>query len=126
MIWKYVLLWFGLVIVAILNGLLRQKVTLRYTGELTAHQLSTLTFILLTGTYVWLFSLLWPLETAGQAWTIGAIWLLMTIVFEFIFGHFVMKHSWEKLFHDYNILKGRLWIIVLVWTVILPWIFFVI
>lgn len=124
MIWKYILLWFGLVILAILNGIFRQKVVLRHVSELTAHHISTVTFLLLMGIYIWIFALIWPLVSSGQALTIGGIWLLMTIIFEFVFGHYVMKHSWQKLLHDYNIFKGRLWIIILVWTLLAPWIFF--
>lgn len=42
----------------------------------------------------------------------------MTVVFEFGFGHYVMGHSWEMLLHDYNVLEGRLWVVVLaaVWA----------
>jgi hypothetical protein len=33
MIWRYVILWLGLVLLAILNGLMREKVFRRYLGE---------------------------------------------------------------------------------------------
>ncbi|HUX93413.1 MAG TPA: hypothetical protein VMV36_06355, partial [Ignavibacteriaceae bacterium] len=54
----------------------------------------------------------------------GVFWLTITIVFEFIFGHFIMGHPWEKLLHDYNFLDGRLWVIVLLWTTISPYLLF--
>jgi hypothetical protein len=31
----------------------------------------------------------------------------MTAAFEFLFRRFAMKHPWRALFHDYDILKGR-------------------
>ena len=124
MLWKWVLLWFGLVFLAILNGLAREKVYRQYLVELTAHQASTVSFILLTGIYVWIFSNIWPLASSAQALSVGAIWLSMTIIFEFIFGHFVMKHSWQKLFTDYDIKKGRVWLLVLLWTLLAPFTFF--
>ncbi len=37
----------------------------------------------------------------------------MTVIFEFGFGHYIMGHSWSKLLHDYNLLAGRLWLVVL-------------
>lgn len=120
MIWKYLILWFGLVLLAILNGLTRDKVFRRYLGELTAHQASTASLIFLVGIYVWIFSNIWPLESAGQALSIGGIWLFITILFEFVFGHYVRKKSWHVLFGDYNIRKGRVWILVLFWTLLAP------
>lgn len=30
----------------------------------------------------------------------------------------------EKLFHDYNILAGRVWLFVLIWTTTAPYVFF--
>jgi hypothetical protein len=54
---------------------------------------------------------------------IGLIWLGMTVVFEFGFGHFVMGHPWKKLFNDYNILEGRVWALVLIWITIAPLVF---
>ena len=44
----------------------------------------------------------------------------LTVSFEFGFGRLVMKHSWERLLHDYNILEGRVWILVLLWTLLAP------
>jgi len=49
------------------------------------------------------------------------IWLIMTIIFEFGFGHDIMKHLWSKLLADYNLLQGRLWVLVLIYTVIFPY-----
>ncbi|MBN2075751.1 MAG: hypothetical protein JW762_09390 [Dehalococcoidales bacterium] len=124
MVWKYVILWFGLVLLAILNGLTRDKVYRRYLSELSAHQASTVSFILLMGIYVWIFSNIWPLESSGQALSIGGIWLAITIIFEFIFGHYARKKPWQVLFDDYNIGKGRVWILVLLWTLLAPFTFY--
>jgi hypothetical protein len=39
--------WLGMVILAIFNGAMREKVYGKFMGELTAHQLSTLAGIIL-------------------------------------------------------------------------------
>lgn len=124
MIAKYMLGWLGLVIVAIINGTIRNLVYKNYLGDLRAHQLSTLIGIILFGLVIWGFTHLWKITSAKQAWTIGFIWLGMTIIFEFLFGHFVMGNSWSTLFHDYNIFAGRVWILVLIWTTIAPYVFY--
>ena len=119
-VWIYTLLWLGLPVLAILNAVIREKVYKNTLGELTSHQVSSITLMILLGVYTWLFNLVWQLESDGQALIIGLIWLLLTVAFEFVFGHFVMKHSWARLFHDYNILEGRVWLLVLVWTLLAP------
>jgi len=124
MITKYILVWFVLAIVANINGIIRNEVYKDALGDLRAHQLSTLTLIILFGLVIWGFTRLWKITSAQQAWTIGFLWLGMTILFEFIFGHFVIGHPWSKLLHDYNIFHGRTWILVLVWTTIAPYIFY--
>lgn len=120
----YSICWLGLVLIAIFNGLLRQKGYSRFMSELTAHQISTLTGILLFGAFIWLLTRVWRIESSGQALAIGGIWLALTVAFEFLFGHYVMGHPWSRLFHDYNLLEGRLWVLVLVWTFIAPYVFY--
>jgi hypothetical protein len=117
---KYSLAWIPIVFIAILNGIFRESVLAKKVSELRAHQLSCLTGILLFLGYTWLLSLRWPLESTGQALTIGLVWLLLTVAFEFSFGHYVAHHPWVKLFQDYNLLVGRLWVLVLLVVTLLP------
>jgi len=124
MIVKYSVAWLGLVVIAIINGAIRERGYKKFAGELRAHQISTLTGIILFGLCVWILSLIWKIQSANQAMTIGLIWLALTVAFEFLFGHYVMKHPWSKLLQDYNILKGRLWSLVLIWITIAPYIFY--
>ena len=51
--WKYVVAWVPMVLIAIANGALRQAWYGRYVGELQAHQISTASGILLFGVYIW-------------------------------------------------------------------------
>jgi hypothetical protein len=124
MILRYTVSWIGMVIIAIMNGVIRDAVYGKSLGELTAHQVSTITLIILSGLYLWLLGLTWNITSPGQAITIGLIWLALTVAFEFLFGHYIMKHSWTRLLHDYNILKGRIWILVLIWITIAPYVFY--
>jgi hypothetical protein len=124
MIFIYVLAWMGLAIVAILNGTLRVKGFSHYMSELAAHQVSTVVGLCMFGVFFWFLTGVFRLESTRQALGIGAIWLVMTISFEFVFGHFVMGHSWRKLFADYNMLEGRLWSLIPIWTFIGPYVFF--
>ena len=124
MLLKYTLLWNPMVFIAIVNGVIRQFGYGPFLKELSAHQVSSGTGILFFTIYIWFVSSLWPLRSPHQAIVVGLLWLGMTIAFEFIFGNYVAKHSWETLLHDYNIFKGRLWSLVLVAITIAPYLIY--
>jgi hypothetical protein len=117
----YIANWFGLMIIAILNGALRDRGYGPRMTSLSAHQLSTLIGLALFSVYIWTITGLWPIASGEQAILIGLVWLIMTVTFEFGFGHYVMKHPWSHLLADYNICKGRVWILVLIWTAVAPY-----
>jgi len=52
---------------------------------------------------------------------IGLLWLVLTLLFEFIFGHFVAGKSWQDIAQVFNVKKGDLFLLVLVVTAISPW-----
>jgi hypothetical protein len=123
MLWKYILGWFGLLIVAMINGGLRDALYKSAVGELAAHQISTLTGIILFALVIWWMTRLWRIESSQQAWTIGSLWLAMTVCFEFGFFHFVAGKSWGELFEAYNVLAGRVWVFLLIWVLTAPYVF---
>jgi hypothetical protein len=124
MVLKYTFAWIPMVFIGILNGAIRQFGYGRFLSELFAHQVSSVTGIILFGSYVWMLSIRWPLESSYQALVIGLIWLGLTVSFEFSFGHYVAKHPWSRLLHDYNILEGRLWCLVLTSITIAPYVMY--
>lgn len=123
--WKYLAAWFPGVLIAIGNGTIRQFWYRQFLGELQAHQLSVASFVLLFGVYVWFVTRWLHLSSVREAVHVGVFWLIVTVAFEFLFGHFVMGHPWERLFHDYNIGEGRLWVVVLLWETLAPVLFYV-
>lgn len=120
MLLRYAAFWLVLAVLAIINGVLRDSTYGRYLPELAAHQISTLTAIGGFGIAVWLFHRRQPTTSMREAWSIGALWLAMTVAFEFGFGHFIAGHSWERLFADYDVPAGRVWPLFLVWIFIMP------
>jgi uncharacterized membrane protein YhdT len=122
--WKYACLWLPMVFIAIANGLIREKWYGRYLSELRAHQLSCLIGLILFGIYIWMVMRLFSPATKTQALSVGMLWLGLTVGFEFLFGHYVAGHSWSRLLQDYNLLAGRLWLLILLWITLAPYIFY--
>jgi type VI protein secretion system component VasK len=92
----------------------------KYLTELRAHQLSTLAAAILFSIYAWAIEHHWPLESAAQAIMVGAIWFVLTIAFEIVFGRYVAKHSWAKIVAAYDLRKGQVWPLLLLWLFVLP------
>ncbi len=120
MILKYTLAWIPMVFIAVLNGTLREFGYKSFVGDLAAHQISTASAILFFGIYIWILTGVWPLRSTSQALAVGLIWLVLTVAFEFLFGHYVAGHSWSRLLADYNIFAGRIWVLVLIWIAVAP------
>ena len=115
--------WFLFMILAIVNAGVRNIVYKSIIGELRAHQLSTFIFIALIIIVTYLILRYGNLNlTTQQTFIIGSVWLLLTICFEFIAGHYIFENSWDRLIADYNIIKGRIWSLVLITTFFAPYI----
>jgi hypothetical protein len=121
---KYVLAWVPMVLIGIANGVARVATYGKYMSELRAHQLSTLTGVLLVGLYIFGVSKILRFESGRKAFLVGIMWFLLTDAFEFIFGHYVAGHEWSILFSDYNLAAGRLWLVFLLWILAAPYVFF--
>jgi hypothetical protein len=112
-----------MLLLAVLNGALRDLGYKKYVGSLTAHQISTFTLIILFAFYIGYIINRFPPVSSTQAILIGTIWVILTLSFEFGFGRY-RGNSWLVLFADYNVLKGRIWVLIPVWVLIAPYLFY--
>ena len=117
---RALLVWLGLMVVAIANGSFRQFLLLPSVGAYGGHVISSVTLSLLILLVAWMAIRWIGPATAREAWAVGVCWLLATVVFEFVAGHYLFHHPWPKLFADYDVRQGRVWILVLVATVAAP------
>lgn len=113
-------IWFILAISAIVVATFRVKVLLPPLGEQTAHQLGTILYMIVQFIIIFFFIKKIKVREQKTLLGIGIFWVIITIIFEFIFGHYVMGNSWEKLFADYNLFNGRIWILVLANNIAAP------
>ncbi|WP_374340893.1 hypothetical protein [Azonexus sp.] len=116
--------WCAMLLVSVANGGLRELTYGRHVDELTAHQLSTATGIVLLGLVMRAAISRWPPPSRRSAVLLGAGWAALTVAFEFLFFHFVAGHSWLALLDNYNIGAGRIWVFVVLWVAIAPSLFF--
>lgn len=120
MVGRAFLVWLALVIVAVLNGGLRQLILIPRLGESWGHVLSTLTLSSAIAGVAW-FTMPWLQPTLPiGAWKIGVLWLVLTIAFEFLAGHYLFRQPWSVLVADYNLARGRIWVLVLIATLVAP------
>lgn len=117
---KTSMIWFVIAVLAIVNGIFRENVLVGMIGPNMAVPVSgiTLSMIVLIVTYV-----SFPLfgkHHAPTYFVIGLQWVLMTLLFEFIFGHYVMGKSWSDILEVFHIMRGNLFIIVLAVSLISP------
>ena len=120
---KYFLCWFPMLLLAIINGTARDLWYKKYVGEITAHQISTVSLILLFGFYIWLVMKKYPPKSGTQAIYVGLFWLTLTLAFEFGFG-LMRGRTLTQLLGEYDIMKGRIWILIPVWVLLAPYLFF--
>jgi hypothetical protein len=120
MILRACLVWLMLCVLAVLNGTVRTLWFVPAVGEEWARALSCISLSALILLLAWLMIGWLHPATPGEALGLGVLWLGLTLLFEFGAGHFLFGNSWEKLLADYNLLRGRLWIAVLVVTLFAP------
>ena len=113
-------LWLLFAAIAMAFGTAREFWLKPWWGELRAHQVGTVLVCTVFFGICYVTIPYWGVASAAQALAIGTLWLIMTIAFEFGFGHYVVGHSWRALFADYNVLRGRVWILVLMVTWLSP------
>lgn len=117
---KATLVWFAILVLAILNGVLRDVVVVDLIGETMARLVSGIVLcaaILAAAilTAPWLGNL-----SPRSRWFIGATWLALTLVFE-ISVEYAQHQSWQRILDAYTLQGGDLWPLVLATTFLAPW-----
>jgi len=112
--------WLIIVPVMIANGVFRELVLRRFVGPVIAEILSVAIGVVLI--VVMTRYLLRPLAGRSAAALVRAsvTLVLLTVAFEFLFGHYVDGKSWTELVANYAIWHGHLWPVVLAALAFMP------
>ena len=112
--------WLLFIPLAIANGALRDLVLSPVLGDGPARAVSSLTLsFLILGVTLLLVKRL-GVDTRAGYLVVGGFWLILTVLFEVWFGVLVMGHPMDELLKDFNLFRGRLWLIVLAVTFFAP------
>jgi len=120
MIKKSVFIWLSIIPLAVLNGIFRESALIPLVGIKYASPISGIFLILL----IFIISLIFiPKLGRGEKrtyWKIGGLWFVLTILFETIFG-LVTGDNFSELIKAYNITTGDLWLLIVIFVGIAPW-----
>ena len=119
MLLRAIVVWLGILGLAAVNGALRDLVVAPRVGDTVARALSTvilcaLILLVARSTIRWIGP-----RTARAALGIGGLWFVLTLVFEFGSGLYAGR-TWAVMLEDYDVLRGRLWVLVPVVTFLAP------
>ena len=121
MIPRALLLWLALLAGAFANGAFREILLVPRLGTARAHVASTailaaIVLLLAYGGTRWVAP-----AGARQALAIGAMWVALTLAFEVLAGHYLFHRPWSVLLEDYDLTRGRVWIVIPLVTLLAPW-----
>jgi len=105
-----------------MNGMFRSLFLIPRIGEHTSHVLSVLMLmiVVLLSSSVLVNKLLRNYDNA-DLFINGSFWAALTVSVDCMFEHYVLDIPWRSILSDYNLLSGRIWIMVLATEIIGPW-----
>jgi hypothetical protein len=120
MLLRATLIWLGILVLASGNGAVRDLVLAPRLGDPLARAISTLVLCGLILLVTWR-SIRWigP-RSRRDALIVGSLWVVLTLAFEFLAGHYLFGKAWTTLLEDYDLSRGRIWILALVTTFAAP------
>lgn len=119
MIKKSILIWSSIIPLAILNGILRDKIIAPIIGEKYALPLSGATLCLLILLIARIFIPRLGKGNKQMHLKIGLLWVLLTVLFEFGMG-LLQKKPFSEMLNAYDVTTGNMWLIVVLFVGIAP------
>lgn len=111
--WRRALLvWMLLIFAESVNGSVRQLVLVPAIGEHAAHQVGFMTASLLIWSIAALTALWLNADTSRRRLAVGALWLVLTLMFEAGLG-LLLGYSREQMLADYDPRRGGLMLLAI-------------
>ena len=117
---KSLIAWVLILCLAVANGALREAVLIPSLGRSSGLILSGVLLCLCVAAVAYVLVRVNRDITLTQSLFVGVLWLCLTLAFEFSFGRYVQHKSWSELLTAYTFKDGNLWPIVLLVTLLAP------
>ena len=114
---RALLSWLLLLAVAFLNGALRVVAYPASLGDFAARQVAAVVGALLFAAVVWALVRRWPFARPAHAWATGALWAVLTVIFEAALVRGSGK-PWSAVAEQYAIWEGSLWPLLVLWVMV--------
>lgn len=117
---KLLTAWLIILPFMIANGIFRELVVKQVVADAVAEAISVaLGIVIVVALTRWLLR---PLagKATGDLIRASLTLVLLTVAFEFLFGHYVDRRSWSDLLANYAIWDGKLWPIALATIAFMP------
>jgi hypothetical protein len=105
---KSFLIWLLMMAAESVHGALRELLLAPYLGDFRARQIGVLTGSAIILTLAYLFIEWIGAKGTGALWSVGLMWVSLTLAFEFTWGLLVFGYPWSRILEDYDISKGGL------------------
>jgi len=105
---RAIVVWLGLIGAEIVHGIVRSIVLMPRVGDKRARQIGVFSGSLVNLGVTHLCIQWIGIKTVRALVGTGVIWVVLTVVFEVIFGRLVMRSSWERIRSDYDLAHGGL------------------
>ena len=103
-----VVVWLIIILVEVLHSIVSILFLAPVLGDFRARQVAVFTGSLLILAVATLCIRWVRPADAGEAVSIGIVWLVLTLAFEVGFGRYVAHATWSRIASDYNLLQGGL------------------
>jgi len=114
------LVWLLFIPLAVLNGALRDLLLTPALGDAAGRALSSVSLSILIFSLTLLLVGKLGAGTRRDYLAVGVSWSVLTLLFEFSFFVLVMGHPMNELLGDFDLFRGRLWLLVLAMTLFAP------
>ena len=115
------LVWLVIVVAESIHGTLRQIFLAPFVGDFPARRIAFFVGMLLIFLIAY-FCIRWiRATTTKRLLIVGLMWAILTVLFEFGLGIYILNYSRERMMEDYDVSRGGLMAFGIVFMVFAPY-----
>lgn len=100
--------WLIIIVAESIHGTIRQLFLSPIVGDFPARRIAVFSGMILIFFITYIFIRWIDAPSFKSLFAVGLMWVMLTVLFEFILGFFVFDYTRERIFEDYNLTRGGL------------------